>query len=103
MDTSLGDGLQGSMCISDAEGQGLFTENVFSCSRCLADAFGMELVGCGDHNTVNVLALQHVFEGGECVFDFKFLCHLPGLILCDVGPRNQPGLRHKAADVLRMP
>jgi hypothetical protein len=62
----------------------------------------VEFVGRGDHNAVNVFALQHGFEGGESLFDFKFSGDLPGLIRSDVSNRNQPGFRHKTADVLRV-
>ena len=63
----------------------------------------MELIGSGDNNRIDVFPLQHFFQAGKRVFDFKFRGDAAGMICGDVGHGDEASLWYEAANVLGVP
>ena len=78
-----------------------------SCGR-RADRLSVELVGCGNHDAVDVLACSSISsKAAECVLDFKFSrdsLRSPGQRRCRPRqPDEHPGTRRRMFSAWRRP
>ena len=65
VDTSFDNRIQSCVRVSEVRCQRFFRKNVLSSCGCGADRLSVELVGCGNHDAVDVLVCEHVLEATE--------------------------------------
>src|SRR5271163_2298335 len=82
--------------------QRLLTQDILPGSGGLTNRARMKLVGSGNEDGVDILALEHGSEAAERVIDFEFGRNLAGAAGGCVGHRDEASFRHKSPDVFGM-
>src|ERR1700751_3060008 len=82
--------VDGTLSIGAIGGDWFFAKDVFARVSSSLDRVGMEFVGSGDENGVNVLRVEHLLETAQGCFDLEFLRSLAGPLRSNVSDSNEP-------------